>query len=184
MVNREHLKRGALRAYELGRLKAAMRAAWLLAPAAALCAIETGARETCACIGTLLVGAAVFLRWRNRQGVNVVRHGLLAGALPLIAGLIALRVAPGCAAAPLVSACTALCFGVGVPSGTWLGLRLVRSAATVSTWLTAISMAILASSLGCIGLGVAGVSAAGSGLVLGVSLVIASIAFAGRPKES
>jgi hypothetical protein len=178
MVNREQLKQGGLRAYELGRLAVAVRAAWLLVPLAIVCALETGATESCVCVGVLLLGAAVFLRWRNRQGVDSVRYGLLAGSLPLIAGLVVARVAPGCAGAPLVSVCTAISLAVGVPSGAWLGLHLGRGTAPLSAWLAASGIAVLAASLGCIGLGLAGILGAGVGLLVGggSALLVARVA--------
>ncbi|WP_437276024.1 hypothetical protein WME90_32890 [Sorangium sp. So ce375] len=169
MVSREQLKRGGLRAYEAGRLRAAARAAWVLVPTVLVCALETGAGETCACIGVLLLGASVFLRWRDRRGADAVRYGLLAGALPLVAGLLVARIAPSCAGAPLVSVCTAVCLGVGLPSGVWLGRRLARGAAPASTWLAASGIAVLAASLGCAGLGLTGLLGAAVGLVLGVA---------------
>ncbi|WP_437549943.1 hypothetical protein WME97_05405 [Sorangium sp. So ce367] len=169
MVNREQLKRLGLRAYEVGRLRVAARAAWILVPVVLVCMLETGERETCACLGVLLLGASFFLRWRDRQGADSVRDGLLAGALPLLAGLAAARVAPACADAPLLSVCTAVCLGIGVPSGVWLGVRLVRGSAPASTWLGASGIAVLAASLGCAGLGISGLIGAGAGLVLGAA---------------
>lgn len=169
MVNREQLRHGGLRAYELGRLRSAVRAAWLLVPVAVFCALETGAGESCACIGVLLLSAAVFFRWRNRQGAESVRNGLLAGGLPLLAGLVMARVAPSCAGAPLWSLCTAVSLAIGIPSGAWLGLRAARGAASATSWLTAAGISVLAASLGCVGLGVAGVAGAAIGLLVGAA---------------
>ncbi len=180
MVNRERLKQTAQRAYEYGRLRVAARAAWVLVPATVVCAFATGAKETCACVGALLLGAAVFLRWRDRMGVDSVRYGLFAGALPLIAGLIATRVAPFCAEASLLSACALVCLGIGVPCGVWLGLRLVRSAANLSTWFATFGVAVLAANLGCLGLGIGGIVGVSSGLLLGVSPMLTSVALARR----
>ncbi|WP_437709676.1 hypothetical protein WMF45_34550 [Sorangium sp. So ce448] len=106
---------------------------------------------------------------RDRRGADAVRYGLLAGAWPLVAGLIVARIAPSCAGAPLVSVCTAVCLGVGLPSGGWLGRRLARRAAPTSTWLAASGIALLAASLGCAGLGLTGLLAAAVGLVLGAA---------------
>jgi hypothetical protein len=167
MVSREQLKIEGLRAYEAGRLRVAARAAWLLVPAMLFCSFATNAGETCACIGVVLLGASVFLRWRDRRGADAVRDGLLAGALPLIAGVVVARVAPSCASAPVNSMCTAICLGVGLPSGLWLGRRLARGAASASTWLAAGGIAVMASSLSCAGLGLAGLFGAAAGLALG-----------------
>ena len=176
MVSREQLKQDGLRAYEFGRVRAAVRAAWFLVPAAVLCALETGAGEACACIGVLLLGAAVFLRWRSRQGGDSVRYGLVAGTVPLIAGLVVARIAPAFAGAPLVSASAAVCLGVGVPSGAWLGFQLARGASAPSTWLAAGAVAALAASLGCVGLGVAGIAGAVAGLVVGAAAAAVVVA--------
>lgn len=167
MVSREQLKRGGLRAYETGRTRMAARAAWVLAPTVLVCALSTGRGEACTCVGVLLLGVCMVLRWRDRRGVDSVRYGLLAGALPLLVGIVVARVAPHCAAAPLLSACTAICLSVGVPSGLWLGLRLARRKATARTWVAAVGIAILAASLGCVGLGLAGLSGTIIGLLLG-----------------
>ena len=169
MVNRDELKRDGLRAYELGRLRAALRLAWVLVPAVLVCAIESGAGETCACLGVLLLTASFYLRWRDRRGANSVRDALVAGGLPLGVGLLIARVAPSCAAAPLMSLCTAICLGVGVPAGMWLGARLARGKANGSTWLAASGIAVLAASLGCAGLGLGGLVGVSAGLALGAA---------------
>lgn len=169
MVKREQLRSRGLRAYEFGRLRTAARAAWWLVPAAIVCAFETGAGEMCGCLGTLLLSAAIYLRWRNRQGAESVRIGLLAGALPLIVGLGVGRLAPGCAGATLFSLCTAVSVGVGLPSGVWLGVRAAGGTAGASGWLLAAGISILAASLGCVGLGVAGILGAALGLLLGAA---------------
>lgn len=167
MVTREQLKRGGLRAYESGRVKMAARAAWVLVPAVLVCALETGAGETCACVGVLLLAASVLLRWRDRRGADSVRYGLVAGALPLFLGLVVARVVPNCADAPLLSACTAVCIAIGLPSGLWLGRILSRTAAPAFAWLAAGGIAVMAASLGCVGLGIAGLTGAITGVLLG-----------------
>jgi hypothetical protein len=169
MVNREQLKKKALRAYEVGRLRSAARAAWVLVPATVVCAVGTGAGERCACLGVLLLTVAVFLRWRDRRGAENVRNGLLAGSLPMIAGLVVARLSPGCVGAPLLSACTGVCLGFGILAGVWLGRRTALGAAGLPSWLAAAGVSILAASLGCIGLGVAGVVGVAVSLLLGTA---------------
>ncbi len=169
MVNREQLKSAGLRAYELGRLRAAARTAWVLVPLVVLCALLTGAHETCGCAGFLLLGASVFLRWRNRSGANAVRRGLQAGALPLVAGLLVARFAPECASAPLFSACTVLSLAIGTPAGLWLGFRMSRGTSASAEWFGAGGVAVLAATLGCVGLGVAGLLGVSAGLLLGLT---------------
>lgn len=169
MVNREQLKREGLRAYEAGRFRMASRATWLLAPTVLICAIGTGRSEACACVGVVLLAASVLLRWRDRRGVDSVRYGLAAGALPLAIGVLVTCVAPDCANAPLFSLCTATCLGLGLPSGIWLGRRLARREASGATWVAATGIATLAASLGCMGLGVAGLTGTIFGLLLGTA---------------
>lgn len=157
----EALGRRALRAYELGRLRGAARAAWVLVPLSAVCALGTGAADRCACLGFLLLAAAVFLRWRHRRGVDSVRDGVLAGLPPLLGGLAVAR-PPG--------SFRALAFWVaalaGLAAGAWLGSR---RAGTGSVWRTihATGVAVLVASLGCVGLGELGVGGAAAGLALG-----------------
>lgn len=169
MVNREQLKREGLRAYEAGRWRMASRAAWVLAPTVLICALATGRGEACACLGVALLAASVLLRWRDRRGVDSVRYGLLAGALPLFIGVVVTCVAPDCANAPLLSMCTAACLCLGLPSGIWLGRRLARREASGSTWFAATGVAMLAASLGCVGLGVAGLTGTLIGLAIGTA---------------
>jgi hypothetical protein len=175
MVNREQLKKEALRAYEVGRLRSAARAAWVLVPATVVCAVGTGAGERCACLGVLLLTVAIFLRWRDRRGAENVSNGLLAGSLPMLAGLVVGRLSPGCAGAPLFSVCTGACLGFGILAGVWLGLRTARGTAGVPSWLAAAGVSILAASLGCVGLGVAGVAGVAVSLLVGTASGMAAV---------
>jgi hypothetical protein len=167
MVTREQLKQGGQRAYERGRLRSAARALWVLVPVVLVCALETRAGETCACLGFLLVGATMFLRWRDRRGTHAATAGIEAGLLPLVVGLVVRRLNPSCADAPLWSLCTGLCLGFGLPSGLLLGLRAGRGNWGAASTGMALSIAVLVASLGCVGLGLSAVAGASVGLVLG-----------------
>jgi hypothetical protein len=170
MVTRDQLRKRGLRAYEQGRLRTAAGIAWLLVPLTLSCAVATGAGEKCVCLGALLLGAALYLRWRDRRGVNAVSAGLIAGSLPLVAGLALGRLSPACANAPLWSSCTAICLTVGVPSGLWLGVRAARGKFGVTGSLMATGVATLAASLGCVELGIAGIGGVAVGLALGATV--------------
>lgn len=165
MATREMLLRHGLRAYERGRFLFALRIALVLVPLITLCALATGEAEHCACLGVLLLGLAVFMRFRSRAGAASVREGLVAGSVPLALGLLVSVIAPECAAAPLVSMCTLTCTLVGAAAG----YVLVRRApeARVSDVLVSVGIASLAASLGCVGLGVAGIAGATFGLAIG-----------------
>jgi hypothetical protein len=167
MVTREELREGGMRAYERGRLRAASRVAWFLIPASILCALTTGEHQTCACLGAPLFGAALYLRWRDRQGVAAVTAGLVAGTLPLLSGLVLGRLIPDCSHAPLISLCSAMCLGVGLPSGVWLGAQAARGRFGFGGVMAAVGIAVTAASLGCVGLGAAGIVGAGLGLLFG-----------------
>lgn len=171
METTDVLRRRGLRAYEVGRWRWAARVAWVVVPLAALSAWASGAVEACWCIGAVLAACALGLRWANRRGAESATVGLLAGALPLVGGLVLGRVWPGCAGAPLVSWCTAVCLGFGLPAGVWLGRRAVRGGLGVGGTVLAAGVAALAGSLGCVALGAAGVVGTALGLGLGSVLV-------------
>jgi hypothetical protein len=176
MVNRERLRSVGLRAYELGRLRAAARAAFYLVPLAAFCALQTGAGSTCACLGALLLAVAILLRWRDRRGADSVARGLAAGSAPLALGLVMARVAPDCAHAPLFSACTAISLAVGGTAGVWIGARAAHGRDGFTGALVGAAVATLAACLGCVALGVAAMAGAAVGLLVGsaaTALVVA-----------
>jgi hypothetical protein len=105
MVNLETLTAQSLRHYELGRLRMPARVAMVLAPLVAVCLLEPIGREACTCCAALLLAASVWLRFRNRAGVESVSTGLLAGGIPLAALLVLTHLDPGCATAGLFSYC-------------------------------------------------------------------------------
>lgn len=160
MVNRDQLRRTGLRAYEVGRARTAARAAWVLTPLVLLCALETGTTEACACVGALLLGAVVFLRWKNRRSADAARDGLLAGLPPLVGALLVARFAP------LSAWSVAALFAVAVAPGLWLGTRPAR---TASMWLAAVGVAIATACLGGVALGPIALLAAAAGLVVGAA---------------
>lgn len=154
----------ARRAYELGRLRMAAQVAVLLLPIALLCVTNTTSREECACLATLLLALVIGLRWRDRRGVDAATTGLLAGIIPLVAGLLLTRWGPGFASSLLYVAC-----GVaGLAGGFVLGVRAARRRAGASAWFFSAAVALVAAALGCVGLGpafigvVAGVVGGGS----------------------
>jgi hypothetical protein len=171
MVNLDELTARGRRAYELGRLRAAARAAPIIVPVVALCEWESQRTGTCSCLGLLLLALALWFRWRSRRGADSVTAGLLAGGVPLAVALVVGRLAPGaCAGAGWVSACTALCALAGVAGGFWMGRRVASGAPTAAGWTLAGAMAALAASLGCVGLGAGALGAAlgaAAGVILG-----------------
>ena len=167
MVNLETLTARSLRHYELGRFRMATRIALVLVPIAAVCLLEPVGREACACCAALLLGASVWLRFRNRAGVEGVTTGILAGGLPLVATLALTSVDPGCATAAPLSYCTGFSLLAGAAAGTVVAFRERAPTTASGHWLVAISIALLAASLGCVRFGLASVAGVALGMLVG-----------------
>lgn len=176
MVNLETLTARSLRYYELGRLRMAARVAIVLIPIVAVCLLEPIGREACVCCAALLLIASVWLRFRNRAGVESVSTGLLAGGIPLAAMLVLTRVDPGCATAGLLSYCTGFSLLVGAGAGAVVALRERTHAALSSHWLLAVGVAMLTASLGCVRLGIASLVGVAIGILVGRTSMRSAIA--------
>lgn len=166
-MDREELLRRGRRSYERGRLRAAIRVVWWLIPLTVGCALATGAREACACIGVALLFGLVYLRWRDRAGAEIAAIGSMAGAPSLIAGLLVASLQRDPAGISLATPDWAIIFATGLVAGIWLAWRHVRKASGIQSSLTALAIAVSAAALGCVGAGVVAVSAAAAGLILG-----------------
>lgn len=167
MVNLETLTRRSLRHYELGRLRMAAQIALVLAPIVAICLLEPIGREACACCAGLLLIASIWLRFRSRAGVESVSTGLLAGLVPLAAGLILTRLDPGCATAGAFSYCSGFSLLVGAAAGAVVAIRERNRGPIPSHWLVAVGIALLTASLGCLRLGLASMAGIALGIVSG-----------------
>jgi hypothetical protein len=165
MVNLEQLRTRGLWAYEAGRARTASRIGLILIPIAALCLLEARGREACACLSVLLLGLAIWLRWRDRRGSDAVTTGLLAGSIPLAGGLVLARLGLRCGAEG-----SSLCMGfsvlVGLGAGVLIAVREARRRERFWSWFTAGTVATLAASLGCVRLGIVGIL----GVVLGMAV--------------
>lgn len=167
MVNLEQLTAQGLRAYELGRLRTASRVALALVPAALVCLLEPSGRESCAGLAVLLVGLTIWLRWRDRSGVEAATTGLLAGSLPLVAGIVLSRLNLSCGSASSAPFCTALSVLVGVAAGVVIAVREARQRGRFASVVAAATVSVLAASLGCLRLGVASVLSVALGIAAG-----------------
>lgn len=170
MVNTEALTERSLRHYELGRLRMATRIALVLGPLAAVCLLQPTGRETTACCAALLFAASVWLRFRNRAGVESVTTGLIAGAVPLAALLLLARLDPGCATAGLVSYCTGISLVAGAVAGAVVARRERVRAPLSGNWLFPVAIALLTAGLACARLGPASLA----GVTVGMLVVHAS----------
>jgi hypothetical protein len=170
MVNLEQLEARGLRAYELGRLRMASTVLLWLGPVAGLCLLETRGREGCLCCTVALLAVSVSLRWRDRAGVESVKSGLLAGALPMASAVGLARIDPGCASAGVFSYCTAFSIAMGVLAGTIGATRELRKEARSSSMAVMVAVAALAAGLGCTRLGLASVVGVGIGIAVGAGV--------------
>jgi hypothetical protein len=169
MANLEQLTSRALRAYEIGRLKAASRVAWTLVPVALLCLLEANSRETCGCLGVLLLGVSIWLRWRDRTGFEAVTTGLLAGGIPLLAGLALARFDIDCGTIATARTCNILSAVVGVAAGSVIAVREAKRGTRFPSVVAAAAISVLAASLGCLRLGSASVLSVAFGIAVGAA---------------
>jgi hypothetical protein len=174
MVSREQLRAQGLRAYETGRLRVASRIALPLVPAAAICLVESRGRGTCACLAFMLLGLAIWLRWRNRRGFEAVTTGLLAGAVPLMAGLALDRFDLQCGLAGGSTFCSAFAVLLGGAAGVVIAVRERKGRWQLWSAVTAAGIAALAASLGCVRLGVVGLASVVAGIALGLTVAAAT----------
>ncbi len=175
MVTTEELTVRGLRAYEIGRILTALRIAVVVIPVGTACLVERTGRGACACLTFILLATAVWLRWRDRRGMDAVNTGLVAGSLPLLAGIVLDRLDLHCGLAGAQSFCTTFAVLLGTGAGAMISLNQSRLRARASSVLTASAVAGLAAALGCVRLGVLGVSSMFAGIALG-SLAGAAIA--------
>ena len=157
------LREKAHRAYERGRLRAALRVGFVIVPVAVVCAWETGAIARTLILAAALWGLAIALRWRVHGGFAVVSSGLWAGAGPVAAALAVCRFAPACP--PNVA--VAVCGLAGLLSGSVIGRGLADTPRRRTQWFGAAAIAGLLASLGCLALGIGSAAGAAAGIALG-----------------
>jgi hypothetical protein len=167
MVSREELTARSLRAYEAGRFLSSLRVALVIVPIAVLCLLEPEGRGTCACLAVVLLGGAVWLRFRDRTGVRAVTTGLLAGAIPLAAGVLLSHLELRCGLAGGETFRSAVSLLLGLGAGVFVSWREARWGARLSGLVTAAAITGLAAGLGCVRLGVLGLLALFGGIALG-----------------
>jgi hypothetical protein len=141
----------ALRAYELSRLRAASRILWLLVPLVIFAAAVSRRTELCSCVGAVLVGTALFARWRGRMLGAALTHGVFVGSFVTVSGLSMSALMASCAEESLASVCAVIC----ALSGAIGGYSLFRLSERVNAswigkyWSIAIGTAGLTALLGC-----------------------------------
>jgi hypothetical protein len=171
MVSSElmRLQRRARRAYEWGRLRAAvpgaMHAVGLTFTAVLL---EHRVRASTLILGSLLVLLCLGLGWWGRQWGRAVAPGLLAGLFPLLLPFVVSGAGHVCYTGGCRAFCLMTCVGGGLAAGAVLSLATLRANGEERTRLilTSGAVATLCGALGCTLYGLSGVLALVAGLAL------------------
>ena len=166
MAPTDSVKAKARTAYELGRLRRALRFSVLPLPLIAISMNLCGAPVPVCITGGLLIAVIVFLAWRGESYEAAILPGLAAGlssfALPFGAELF------NACNEERMFLCASLCFLGGVITGAFLGARCLREALHRRRFLVSgCVIASLVGSLGCVLAGLGGVM----GMVLGVTTI-------------
>ncbi|HJZ89046.1 MAG TPA: hypothetical protein VKN99_27935 [Polyangia bacterium] len=161
------LMAAARRAYEWGRLRAALRAAWLVVPMVAISVAWARHPVASLAAGVALLGLVVVLGWRGGAAGRAVGPGLVAGLAPLTLPLAVRTTGHLCSS----TLCMQLCLPACVVGGLISGALLARAAARLERgrpgfMVAAGAIAALAGSLGCALLGLSGVAGMAAGLMV------------------
>jgi len=173
------LKTRARRAYEAGRLGAALRRSLWLAPVVALaglCCADPAGTIVC---GVGLIAAVTFCLWRGESFRRGIRPGLLAGFIPMLVPLVAQAGGHLCGADRCLLFPT-LCILGGLAGGVALGLLAPRPREAHGVPLFVASLiAGLAGATGCLLYGLIGLGGMAVGLLAGAVPVLATRAARG-----
>jgi hypothetical protein len=166
-VDLDALEARARSAYERSRWRLGAQAAWPALIMAGICVALGGRPLATLVMGAILAGVIAKATHHGREASRAVIPGLLAGALPLLAGLIACRVPHACGMGLCLSWCAPLCLAAGGLAGLLLGIGTNRAPLDRRhSMFVATSIALLAGSLGCLVVGLGGIV----GMFLGLSL--------------
>lgn len=137
----------AMRNYELARLRVASRVAIVVVPIVCVAMAISSQPTDCACIGFLLLLGVMGMRWYGRGLDRIVIPGLLAGTIPMFAGLLKSKFP----SADAEVACIALC-SLGFLSGAYLARSaFTNCTARVKGWIGGVGVAAATALMGCIG---------------------------------
>lgn len=156
----------ARRAYELGRVRRALRWALFVPALTALSCFNCGAAAGSLVCGALLSVLVVGLLWRGEQLGQVVLPGVLAGLAPFTLAVCAGLGGHACAATGWCMFFVATCLVGGLVAG------LFVASASRGSWPEMVAGALLAGltgALGCLVAGVLGLAGLGVGLLLGAA---------------
>jgi len=168
------LARRAKRAYEAGRLEAAVGRSLLLLPIVALALFCCSDPARILISGLCLLAAVTFCLWRGQAYGRGVRPGLLAGIVPLAIPLAAQAGGHLCDAGRCLLV-PSVCILAGAAGGVALGLLAPRPRDAHGIPLVSASLiAGLAGSVGCLLYGLIGLGGMVLGLLAGAAPVLAA----------
>jgi hypothetical protein len=147
----DELARRARRAYELGRLRRALRVGLVVLPLTAVSLLVAHSRLASGLTGAALLVAAVTFRWRGRALGAAVAPGLLAGLIPFaLPVLVKCGAGYFCTLEGCMVYCLRFCGGGGLAAGVLLAVAARRRDEDVNRFLLAGGVvAALTGLLGC-----------------------------------
>jgi len=170
------LERRARRAYELGRLRAALRVAPVVAAGAAVALLCGRPVSLTVAVAAALLVLSVSLLHAGGSGGRGVWPGLLAGVAPLAMPLFMITAGHAC----FGDACMSLCLPACVLGGAVAGVAVARMAARYGgDWKfvgAALAVAALGGSMGCSIAGATGVVGMIAGFVAAGAPALAVVA--------
>ena len=168
------LRERARRAYEMGRLGAALRNSLLLLPAVGIALVCCSNPGPTLVTGAGLVLLVAFCQWRGQGYRRGVRPGLVAGFVPLLLPILAQATGHVCASGGCLFFPT-VCGVGGVLGGITLGMMAPRPRdGRAIPFVTACLIAGLAGSVGCLLYGLVGLGVMIAGLLVGATPVLAA----------
>ncbi len=165
------------RAYELGRLRSAMKALPYVVPLVVLASSSSMTSLSWnVALGTALAALTVGLLWRGEAHGRAVGTGLLAGAIPLLLPLAMQSTGHCCLAGACSTWCLPLCIGAGFAAAIMVGIRASSEVRAPGRFaLSATGVAALTGAIGCAGMGLGAVA----GMIAALAVVSAPVAVVG-----
>jgi hypothetical protein len=168
----------ARRAYERGRLRAALWRAALLVPVVAWSWTWCPYPALAVACGTALVALTVAFRWRGQVWARGIWPGLAAGLPPLVLPFLMREASQVCVGEVCCSLCLIGCVGGGLVAGALVGRRAASLGEGRAAFLAAAgTLALLAGAPACAFAGVIGLA----GLLIGFAGGTAPLLLARAP---
>jgi hypothetical protein len=160
----------ARRAYERGRLRAALPSVAAIAPMVALSLVVCRQYAATAACGVALGAIVLAAGWRGQEVARGARAGLLAGLGPLLLPLVTcLHLCAGGVCVFVPASCVVAGIAGGVAVGVLARRRAPADAPSGRYLVPALGVAALTGSLGCVIAGTSGVVGMAVGMGLGAA---------------